>query len=609
MINENPEDKMSLTRQAAIGLAVQNSDIAVQGVQQQPPAQVPPAGKPVPVNPDTGVPVRDASNGFAPPMDFSGGQGVPGGIDVNATPAPAAPAPTTQPAASGSVSESVSVKTKELTPEGKTTLQKVKGSAGNVSTLGKEVTNANLDMQDPVQKVELFKAAKLLNDQKVDLETARAQTKLNNDNAKKRAMLMEDHKMRMQTWQQDAESTTAQIARMAVDPDKFWKDRGVGGRIAGALAMAMGAFASSYTGGPNYAMQIISQAVENDIMAQKDSIIRQQGVLEKAVSTRYDVLMQQYNDVGIAEDLARASSYEAIEANAVAQKAAFGIEKVDPAIGSSVDQLINSLRVLKLQSLASAAEKQRGYFQDDFENGLKVLDHEYAMGQMSIQQRAEGSKGVVGALENAVAIGVDGETVIMGYPVVTPEGVPVKVDLPTAQNRSMKIATLYQQGNTMLSMFANPSAFNPAEFRGIVDAIRFTRAQLNLTDKAGALDTALQEVSRIIGAKDVLEIGWMKNIPDSTMQNMYKGLTTDVHLGFAQMPSLGINPNPEVLNAMLQRIDVTASQVPQLLGYTKARGQNQVANNKREDVARQEQAAEKQKPVTTEQLMSQGGAE
>ncbi len=606
MINENPEDKMSLTRQAAIGLAVQNSDIAVQGVQQQPPAQVPPAGKPVPVNPDTGVPVRDASNGFAPPMDFSGDQGVPGGIDVNAAPAPAAAAPAP---ASGSVSESVSVKTKELTPEGKTTLQKVKGSAENVSTLGKEVTSANLDMQDPLQKVELFKAAKLLNDQKVDLETARAQTKLNNDNAKKRAMLMEDHRMKMQTWQADAANTTAQIARMAVDPDKFWKDRGVGGRIAGALAMAMGAFASSYTGGPNYAMQIISQAVENDIMAQKDSIIRQQGVLEKAVSTRYDVLMQQYNDAGIAEDLARASSYEAIEANAVAQKAAFGIEKVDPAIGSSVDQLINSLQVLKLQSLASAAEKQRGYFQDDFENGLKVLDHEYAMGQMAIQQRAESSKGTVGALENSVAIDVDGETVIMGYPVVTPEGVPVKVDLPSAQNRSMKIATLYGQSHNVLNVLANPSGYNPAERKGAIEALRMTMTQLNLTDKAGAMDSALVEVSKVFGGKDALELGWAKNLPDDAMRNIYNGMRHVLRLGFAQMPSLGINPNPEVKNAMLQRLDVAASQVPQLLGYTKARGQNQVANNKRNDVARQEQAAEKQKPVTTEQLMSQGGAE
>ncbi len=57
-----------------------------------------------------------------------------------------------------------------------------------------------------------------------------------------------------------------------VDPGKYFKDRGILGGIGMAIAQAMGAYASSMNGGPNFAMEIIQRGIDRDIDAQKDEI-------------------------------------------------------------------------------------------------------------------------------------------------------------------------------------------------------------------------------------------------------------------------------------------------------------------------------------------------
>ena len=57
------------------------------------------------------------------------------------------------------------------------------------------------------------------------------------------------------------------------DPENFWKDKQGktqwGRKALGAIAMAMGAFASAKTGGPNVAMQVIQGKIRRDIEAQR----------------------------------------------------------------------------------------------------------------------------------------------------------------------------------------------------------------------------------------------------------------------------------------------------------------------------------------------------
>lgn len=64
------------------------------------------------------------------------------------------------------------------------------------------------------------------------------------------------------------EQTNADAAA-DIDPDKYWTDRGALSRVIGGLAVALGAFGSSLSGGPNAALTIIENAINRDIDAQK----------------------------------------------------------------------------------------------------------------------------------------------------------------------------------------------------------------------------------------------------------------------------------------------------------------------------------------------------
>lgn len=61
-------------------------------------------------------------------------------------------------------------------------------------------------------------------------------------------------------------------ANNKVDPNRHDKERGVGGGILAALAQGLGAFGSALTHTPNYAAQILKDAVDADIRAQEHAI-------------------------------------------------------------------------------------------------------------------------------------------------------------------------------------------------------------------------------------------------------------------------------------------------------------------------------------------------
>lgn len=54
------------------------------------------------------------------------------------------------------------------------------------------------------------------------------------------------------------------------EPKDFWADKSTGAKIAAGLAMALGAYSSAMTGGPNTAKQIIDDAINRDISLQKE---------------------------------------------------------------------------------------------------------------------------------------------------------------------------------------------------------------------------------------------------------------------------------------------------------------------------------------------------
>lgn len=85
-------------------------------------------------------------------------------------------------------------------------------------------------------------------------------------------------------------------ANSKVDPEKFWKDKGVGASIMGGIAEALGAFGSALTGGPNYASQILQRRVDASIRAQELAIEGKNTAVKDAYNG-----VQHYMNAGLSQ--------------------------------------------------------------------------------------------------------------------------------------------------------------------------------------------------------------------------------------------------------------------------------------------------------------------
>ena len=79
----------------------------------------------------------------------------------------------------------------------------------------------------------------------------------------KRDKIVDDHMVRQKDYQD------RYLAKEAVNP---WERADTGTKITSALAIGLGALGSAITGGPNYALQIINKAIDDDINLQLKSI-------------------------------------------------------------------------------------------------------------------------------------------------------------------------------------------------------------------------------------------------------------------------------------------------------------------------------------------------
>lgn len=88
-----------------------------------------------------------------------------------------------------------------------------------------------------------------------------------------------------------------QVQDQKIDPNRYWAQKGTGGRIAAAISLIMGGLGSAFTGQPNAALGIIRDQINQDIDAQKAEL----GKKENLLSQYY----KQFGDLRQAEDAAR----------------------------------------------------------------------------------------------------------------------------------------------------------------------------------------------------------------------------------------------------------------------------------------------------------------
>ena len=100
------------------------------------------------------------------------------------------------------------------------------------------------------------------------------------------------------------EAATLEYKNAELDTGRIWKRKGTGSRILAAIAAGLGAYASAMSGTKNFALEIINNAISDDIDAQKSEIAQQGSVITEQRNLLSDLIRKGMSDTE-AENAAR----------------------------------------------------------------------------------------------------------------------------------------------------------------------------------------------------------------------------------------------------------------------------------------------------------------
>lgn len=165
--------------------------------------------------------------------------------------------------------------------------------------------------------------ANLAKAQEAEQAVARERETLAGQQAEAARVAEEDLAIERQTRRVAAEDAAKKLesAQTALDETKIDVDKaygGAAGRIFAGLAVALGSFGASLTGGPNYAMQIVNDRINREIDAQRSELDKAKGKvseLGRILQKNEDLL----GDATKARNLARAQTFTALAADVEAR--------------------------------------------------------------------------------------------------------------------------------------------------------------------------------------------------------------------------------------------------------------------------------------------------
>lgn len=146
----------------------------------------------------------------------------------------------------------------------------------------------------------------------------------------------------------DHAAAVKELAGMKVDPNKIWANKTTGDKIQVGIGILLGAFGQALTGGKsNYALDVIDQAIDRDIAAQKANIGAKQVVVgEKANAIA--MLRQRFGDERLADITFKQAALERVKSEffdkIVATKSAEVRARGQKAI-AGIDEMISKIRL------------------------------------------------------------------------------------------------------------------------------------------------------------------------------------------------------------------------------------------------------------------------
>ena len=192
----------------------------------------------------------------------------------------------------------------------------VGGLTGEAKALKEQRARAEGELEQALANVEGVQAA--------ERASAAEAQRLAGEKAKAARIAEEDASIERETRRQASADATRKLeaAQTALDNTKIDVDKaygGAGGRIFAGLAVALGAFGASLTGGPNYAMQLVDSRINREIDAQRSELDKAKGKvteLGRLLQRNEDLL----GDATKARSLARAQTFEALAKDIEARK-------------------------------------------------------------------------------------------------------------------------------------------------------------------------------------------------------------------------------------------------------------------------------------------------
>lgn len=187
-----------------------------------------------------------------------------------------------------------------------------------------------------------------------EMTQAKAQTDINQEQARTYQAYLEDenHRQqdfqgRMQSYQQNADQLTKDITDAKIDPNRYWHNASTGQKISAGVAMLLGGLSQGLLrGGPNQGSQAIQETINRDIDAQKSELGKKQTLLSDNLRTQ--------GNLQAAENATRIQTNAMLQGQLQKTALASG----NPVVMAKAQQAVAQLKLQAMPMIQSVAANQ-----------------------------------------------------------------------------------------------------------------------------------------------------------------------------------------------------------------------------------------------------------
>lgn len=138
--------------------------------------------------------------------------------------------------------------------------------------------------------------------------------------------------------QNDLDAANKAYQAASIDPNRFYKNRSSAENVMSAIGVALGAFGASMTHSPNFALDIINKAVDNDIEAQKAEIAKK----GQGANNMLAKLKEATGSYDSAENMFKVAALQHAKAQADQLNAQGQDSKLQAQLGDAIEKLKTS---------------------------------------------------------------------------------------------------------------------------------------------------------------------------------------------------------------------------------------------------------------------------